>query len=84
MLYEVITIGTPGDIIHDCESEYLSLEEETREYEDKARHYLSDKPLLIALEDYLANEIARERCVEKLGETSSVFALEGWVIAHSA
>jgi len=74
-------VGTPGDIIHDCESEYLSLEEEAKEYEDKARHYVDDKPMLTALEDYLANEIAREKCVEKLGETGSAFALEGWVIA---
>jgi len=74
-------IGTPGDIIHDCENEYLSLEEESKEYEDKARHYVSDKPLLTALEDYLANEIAREKCVEKVGETGSAFALEGWVIS---
>ena len=74
-------IGTPGDIIHDCENEYLSLEEETKEHEDKARHYVDDKPLLTALEDYLANEIAREKCTEKLGETGSTFALEGWVIA---
>lgn len=73
-------IGIPSDIIHDCESEYLSLEEETKEYEDKARHYVNDKPLLTALEDYLANEISREKCVEKLGETGSTFALEGWMI----
>lgn len=77
-------VGTPGDILHDCENELLSLEEETKEYEDKARRYVNDKPLLTALEDYLTNEINRERCVEKLGETGSVFALEGWVVADDA
>ena len=77
-------IGTPADIIADCESELLSLDEETKEYEDKARSYVAYKPLLTALEDYLANEIERARCVDRLGETGSAFALEGWVIAEAA
>ncbi len=74
-------VGTPADIITDCENELLSLNEEAKEYEDKARRYVADKPLLTALEDYLANEIERGRCVNRLGETGSAFALEGWVIA---
>lgn len=74
--------GTPADIIHDCENEALSLEQEFHEYEDKARHYVAHKPLLQSLEDYLVNEIARERSVEQMGETGLTFALEGWVIAN--
>ncbi len=73
--------GTPADIIADCESELLSLDDETNEYEDKARRYVNDKPLLTALEDYLSNEIERGRCVNRLKETGSVFALEGWIVA---
>ncbi len=74
-------IGTPADIIADCENELLSLDEETAEYENKARSYVNHKPLLTALEDYLANEIARGRCLSHLGETDSAFALEGWIVA---
>ncbi len=72
--------GTPGDIIHDCENELLSLDEESREHENNARRFVQHKDLLTALEDYLNNEIERERCVEQIGETGVAFALEGWII----
>ncbi len=74
-------LGTPADIIADCETELVSLDEETKEYENKARSYVSDKPLLTALEDYLSNELTRARCLSHLGETQSAFALEGWIVA---
>jgi len=76
--------GTPRDIIADCESELSALDEETKEYEDKARRLLSGKPLLTMLEDYLSNEIERARCFSRLGETRKAFALEGWVIGDDA
>ena len=74
-------IGTPADMLADCENELRSLEAEANEYEDQARRYVNEKPLLTTLEDYLANEIERGRCIDRLGETGSAFALEGWVIA---
>lgn len=76
--------GTPAEIIAGCESALISLDEKTIEYENMARRYAGDKPLLAALEDYLGNEIERGRCANRLGETDSAFALSGWVIARDA
>ena len=73
--------GTPCDIIADAQGECASLETESKEYEEIARGLAAQKTVLKALEDYLLNEIARERCIERLGETGSAFLLEGWVIA---
>ncbi len=75
-------VGTAADIVYDCKNEYDSLEHEAREYEETAVRYAEHKELLFILEDYLLTEIARERCIEKLGESGTVFALEGWVIAQ--
>lgn len=75
--------GVPSDIVFDLKSECEALEKETDEYEQKARRFADDRELLCALEDYLVNEIERERSILKLGETGSAFMLEGWVIADT-
>ena len=76
------SVGTPADIIHDCDSELEALSHEMHEHEEKAKKYSQHKQLLFLVEDYLLTEIARERCIEKLGETGSAFAMEGWAIAE--
>ncbi|MFA5674911.1 MAG: V-type ATP synthase subunit I [Christensenellales bacterium] len=73
--------GTPACIISAGADEYDALLHETLEGEKKAKEYSKYKSLLFLLEDYLLTELARERCREKLGETSAAFVLEGWVIA---
>lgn len=73
--------GTPQDIISDSESESVSLESEAKEYEEIAKDLAAQKAVLKALEDYLLTEIAREKCIERLGETQAAFLLEGWVTA---
>ena len=73
--------GTPRDLIFDYESELKTLREEAREYDNKGKKFIGDQPLLKTVEDYLTNEIARERCIEKLGETGVTFMLEGWIVA---
>lgn len=75
--------GTPKDLLFDCQNEYDSLGRESDEYEEKARQFSDDKLVLQAVEDYLLNEIERERCVENLGATGSTFMLEGWIVADS-
>lgn len=75
------SFGTPAEIISDCASEYDALRHEIIENEEKAKKYTQHKNLLFLMEDYLLTELARERCLEKLGETGTAFALEGWVIA---
>lgn len=75
--------GTPRDLIFDYQNEYESLGIEAQEYEEKAKKFADDKLILKALEDYLVNEIAREKCTEQLGETGSTFMLEGWIIAKN-
>ena len=74
-------IGTPADIIADSESECVSMDSETKEYDDIAKDLAAQKAVLKALEDYLLTEISREKCIERLGVTGSAFLLEGWVIA---
>ncbi len=74
--------GTPKDIIFDYRSECETIESEAAEHEEKAKKFVDDKLILQALEDYLVNEIERERCIEQLGETSEAFVLEGWIIAE--
>ena len=73
--------GTPSDIIADAQSETAALEAEAKEYEVIAKGLAAQKAVLKAMEDYLLNEIAREKCIERLGATNSAFLLEGWVIA---
>lgn len=73
--------GTPADLIYDFQNEYESLEKEASEYEEKAKRFADDKFVLQAVEDYLLNEIIRERTVESLGQTGSAFMLNGWIIA---
>lgn len=74
--------GTPADIIADAQKERARLETETSELEASARKLAAQKSVLKALEDYLLNEIAREKCFERLSETGTTFVLEGWVIAQ--
>ena len=74
-------IGTAADIVYDLNSELESLEREETEYKEKFQKIAVHKETLCVLEDYLWTEIARERCLEQLGETGVAFALEGWVIA---
>ena len=76
--------GTPHDLLHDFESEYDSLDAEAEEYKEKAKKFADNKLLLQSLEDYLVNEIGRERTIEKMGETGTAFLLEGWLIADHA
>jgi len=73
--------GTPADIIADAQKECVRLETEASELEASARELAAQKSVLQALEDYLLNEIAREKCFERLGGTSMAFVLEGWVAA---
>ncbi len=73
--------GTPADIIADAQSETAALEAEAKEYEEIAKGLAAQKAVLKAIEDYLLNEISREKCIEQLGATNSAFLLEGWVIA---
>ncbi len=75
--------GTPRDLVYDYQNEYESLGLEAGEYEEKAKKFVENKLVLKAVEDCLTNEIARERCVESLGETGSTFMLEGWIIADT-
>ena len=72
--------GTPADLIFDFNNEYGSLEIEAAEYEQKAKKYVDYKLNLQAVEDYLLNEISRERCIERLGATGSTFMLTGWIV----
>ena len=74
--------GTPKDILFDYRSECETIESEAAEHEEKAKKFVEDKLTLQALEDYLVNEIERERSIEKLGETGETFLLEGWIIAE--
>ena len=74
--------GTPADIIADAQKECACLEAEAAERETAARELASQKSVLRALEDYLLNEIAREKCFERLSETGMAFVLEGWVVAQ--
>ncbi len=73
-------IGTPADLIYDINNECESIKAESAEYDEKAKKYVDHKLSLQAVEDYLINEIARVRCIERLGETGSTFMLTGWVI----
>ena len=73
-------IGTPADLIYDINNECESIKAEAAEYDEKAKKYVDYKLSLQAVEDYLINEIARVRCIERLGETGSTFMLTGWVI----
>jgi V/A-type H+/Na+-transporting ATPase subunit I len=73
--------GIPKDIISAFSSECDALEEETAEYEEKAKRFADDKQLLASIEDYLVNEIERERSKVRLGETGTAFVLEGWLVA---
>lgn len=72
--------GTPADLIYDFNNEYESLEAEAEEYEEKGKRFASDKLTMQAVEDYLLNEIERERCIERLGTTGSTFMLTGWIV----
>ena len=74
--------GTPKDLIYDFRSECEAIESEAAEHEEKARKFVEDKLTLQAVEDYLVNEIDRERSIEKLGETDATFMLNGWIIAE--
>lgn len=74
--------GSPKDIIFDYRSECESIGREAAEHEEKAKKFVDDKLTLQAVEDYLVNEIERERSVGKLGETGEAFVLEGWLIAE--
>lgn len=74
--------GTPKDIMFDYRSECEAIESEAAEHEEKAKKFVEDKLTLQAIEDYLINEIDRERSIEKLGETGEAFVLEGWIIAE--
>ncbi|MGI5848464.1 MAG: V-type ATP synthase subunit I [Christensenellales bacterium] len=73
--------GTPNDNILKYQNEYQLLEKETKEFEAAAKKFVDDKLILKTYEDYLVNVIERERCIEKLGETSMTFMLEGWIVA---
>jgi V/A-type H+-transporting ATPase subunit I len=74
--------GTPKDILRDLKNRCAALEKEAAEYEEKAKKFIDYKQLLMLLEDYLVNEIEREKCIERLGQTGSAFVLEGWIIAE--
>jgi len=74
--------GTPKDLIYDFRSECESIDREAAEHEEKAKKFVEDKLTLQAVEDYLVNEIDRERSIEKLGETDATFMLSGWIIAE--
>lgn len=76
-------IGTPKDLIFDYRSECEAIEGEAAEHEEKAKKFVDDKLTLQAAEDYLVNEIERERSIEKLGETGETFMLEGWLVAEN-
>ncbi len=74
--------GTPKDLIYDFHGECEAIDSEAAEHEEKAKKFVEDKLTLQAAEDYLANEIERERSIEKLGETDAAFMLRGWIIAE--
>jgi V/A-type H+-transporting ATPase subunit I len=76
--------GTPRDLLFDFESECDTLDAEAEEYKEKAKKFADDKRLLQCLEDFLVNEIGRERTIEKAGETGTAFFMEGWLIAEHA
>jgi len=75
--------GTPADLIFDFNNEFESLGTEADEYEEKAKKFADDKLTLQTMEDYLINEIARERTYEQLGQTGSAFMLNGWIVADA-
>ena len=75
--------GTPKDLIYDFRSECETIDSEAAEHEEKAKKFVEDKLTTAGdAEDYLINEIERERSIEKLGETDAAFMLEGWIIAE--
>lgn len=73
--------GTPSALISSYEQRCASIDSEIASLEEKAKAFVEHILLLREYEDYLSNEIERERSIEKLGETGSAFKLEGWVIA---
>jgi V/A-type H+-transporting ATPase subunit I len=73
--------GTPKDLLYDFHSECETIDSEAAEHEEKAKNFVEDKLTLQAVEDYLINEIERERSTLKLGVTEAAFMLEGWLIA---
>ena len=74
--------GTPLEIIADYRGQSDAIDKQTNALEENAKEFVVHQKLLKALDDYLVNEIARERSIEKLGETGTTFMLEGWIIAH--
>ncbi len=72
--------GTPKNLILSLSSEIEQINREAASQEEAAKKFADSIPLLEALEDYLSNEINRERSIEKLGETGETFMLEGWVL----
>jgi V/A-type H+-transporting ATPase subunit I len=81
--YTKDSYGVPKDIIFDLRNEFDSLKKETDEYEEKAKRFADDRELLASFEDYLTNEMERERSIGKIGETGAAFLLEGWIIADN-
>lgn len=74
--------GTPKDIIAEAQNEIDRLESQEKVLIDTAKELAAQKAVLLALEDYLLNEIAREKCFERLSETQSAFVMEGWIVAE--
>ncbi len=74
--------GTPAELISAWQGECDSIDKEAAACEENAKEFVKDKLLFWELEDYLASEIERERSIEKLGETGTAFALEGWVVKN--
>lgn len=75
--------GTPKDIVADLKNECGALEKEAAQYEEDAKKLAGERDMLSAAEDYLINEIERERSIGKLAETGAAFVLEGWLTAQT-
>lgn len=74
--------GTPSDAILRFNEKINEINSIIADSEENAKTFVEHKALLQALEDFLLNEIDRERSIEKLGETGETFILEGWVLAE--
>ena len=72
---DVLAVLAEGEVAEEEAAEPA----EAAEHEEKAKKFVEDKLTLQAVEDYLVNEIERERSIEKLGETDATFMLNGWI-----
>ncbi|MGE5542110.1 MAG: hypothetical protein ACM3WT_03655, partial [Bacillota bacterium] len=71
--------GTPRQILEAAEARLRDLDEQEESIASRGGELLKNKLDLLILHDYLSAIKARGQVKERLAETDSAFALEGWV-----